>query len=375
MPEPFKIFFNKDLIAGMGKHLARAWPAFDRAGFVSAATKGLDALELKQRSAQITESMANFLPHDFEETAAILLASLAPLDEMDIGNTKVNVKGLDGWAVMPMSDYVGLHGLDHFDLAMTLQKQMTKRSSSEFGIRLLILENPQQALSIMSDWTRDPNQHVRRLVSEGTRPRLPWAMQLPLFVADPSPLLPLLEALKDDNSEYVRRSVANNLNDIAKDHPDIVAEVARKWLRNASKNRQKLVKHACRSLIKQGHKKTLAALGYRPPQVKLRELKVMTPRVIFGDALVFEAHLVSSAKQAQPLIIDYAIHHVKANGSTSPKMFKWKTLVLDENGSYAATRKHSIRKITTRVYYAGIHRVEILVNGVSLGSKDFELIM
>jgi len=375
MPEPFKNLFSRELIAGMGDHLARAWPGFDRSGFGSAAGQDLESLELKQRSAQITASMATFLPDDFEETATILRASLAPVDECDVNGNEVNRKGIDGWAVMPMADYVGLYGLDHFDLSMTLLKEMTKRSSSEFGIRYLINADPQRALSIVTQWTSDPDHHVRRLVSEGTRPRLPWAMRLPAFIADPKPLLPLLESLKDDESDYVRRSVANNLNDIAKDHPNIVASVAIRWMRKATKERQKLVRHACRTLIKQGHKKALSALGYGTPMVELKDLTILTPEVSFGDALSFELSLTSTSKQSLPLIIDYAIHHRKANGTTTPKVFKWKTITLEKMAAHTAIRKHGIRKITTRAYYPGTHRLELLINGVSFGCRDFELLM
>ena len=227
----------------------------------------------------------------------------------------------------------------------------------------------------MRGWMNDPCHHVRRLISEGTRPRLPWATQLPVFIADPSPLLPLLKALRDDESEYVRRSVANSFNDIAKDHPDVVAGIAHQWLQVASTNRRKLVRHACRSLVKQGHKKTLVALGYGHPDVELKHLSIATPRVTFGNALLFEISLVSRAEKSQPLIIDYAIHHRKANGRTTPKVFKWKTIELGKMASHAAKRKHSIRKITTRTYYPGTHRLEILINGVSFACTDFELVM
>jgi 3-methyladenine DNA glycosylase AlkC len=258
---------------------------------------------------------------------------------------------------------------------MTLLKEMTKRSSSEFGIRFLLIEDPERALSTMEKWTCDPSHHVRRLVSEGTRPRLPWAMRLPVFIEDPAPLLPLLESLRDDGSEYVRRSVANNLNDIAKDHPDVVAKVARKWLRKAGKDRERLVRHACRTLVKQGHKETLAALGYRPPEVNLESLRILTPTVSFGDALLFEVTLSSTSERSQPLIIDYAVHHRKANGATTPKVFKWKTITLAEKTSHTAKRKHGMRKITTRRYHPGEHRLEIIINGVSFGSWGFELEM
>ena len=375
MPEPFKNFFNTSLIAGMGEHLWKAWPGFDRDAFYSSAVSNLDALQLKQRSTQITEALAAFLPPDFEAAAGMLLASLTPDENLDVGSAVVDSRGLAGWAIMPMTHYVGLYGLGHFDLSMTLFKEMTKRFSSEFGIRFFLLERPERTLSVLKTWTTDPNRHVRRLVSEGTRPRLPWTMRLPAFIDDPAPILPLLEALKDDEEEYVRRSVANNLNDIAKDHADLVAEIAGRWLRDAGRDRVRLVRHGCRTLIKQGHRETLKALGYGPPAAELERLNIVTPRVIFGDALEFDLIVKSTASDPQPMIIDYAIHHRKANGRLAPKVFKWKTTILDPHALLTAKRKHPIREITTRVYYPGTHRLEILVNGVSLGSAPFELIM
>ncbi len=165
---------------------------------------------------------------------------------------------------MPMAHYVGLRGHDHFDLSMTLLKAFTKRFSSEFGIRFFLLDDPEQTLSVLKQWTKDEDKHVRRLVSEGSRPRLPWAMRLPLFIKDPAPVIVLLELLKDDNDEYVRRSVANNLNDIAKDHPSVVADIAGQWMQGADKQRQQLIRHACRTLIKQGNKKVLRVFGFKP---------------------------------------------------------------------------------------------------------------
>lgn len=375
MPEPFKNLLSETIIRGMSEHIARAWPEFNQAAFVVAAAKDLDTLELKERSTQITDSMATFLPDDFETAAAIMMASLAPDDGARIGDAQMNSQGIAGWAVMPMTYYVGLYGLNHIDLSLTLLKEMTKRSSSEFGIRFFLIEETERTLSVLESWTRDSNPHVRRLVSEGTRPRLPWAMRLPNFIDDPTPIIPLLETLKDDEEEYVRRSVANNLNDIAKDHPDVVAQIAGQWLKGANKNRKRLVRHACRTLIKQGHQGVLTALGYGPLDTKLEKLEILTPLVPFGDTLSFELYLTSTSERAQPLILDYAIHHRKANGSTTPKVFKWKTTTLEPRSTLTAKRKHAIRKITTRVYYPGTHRLEIFANGVSLGNEEFELIM
>ncbi len=276
---------------------------------------------------------------------------------------------------MPMTDYVGKHGIDDFDLGMEVQKELTKRGTSESGIRPFINRDQERALALLSQWASDPNYHVRRLVSEGSRPRLPWAMRLPALIADPNPLFPILHQLKDDAQEYVRRSVANNLNDIAKDHPDKVAKIAEKWLKNATPDRARLVRHACRTLVKQGHKPTLVVLGFKKPAVSLTQLNLLTPIVRFGEALSIEVCLASESAAKQDLVLDYVIHHRLANGKTSPKVFKWKTFTLEAGESWKSERKHRIKPITTRTYYAGSHGIEIQINGERLGFSNFELVM
>lgn len=375
MAEPFKNLFNKNIIIGMGQQFFKAWPEFDQAGFVTMAANNLDALELKERSNQITEALVAFLPKDYEFAAGVMLESLAPDECSDTGDMTMSDHGISGWAIMPMVDYVGLYGFGYFDLSMNLFKEMTKRSSSEFGIRFFLLADSERTLAVLKTWLNDPNQHVRRLVSECTRLRLPWAKRLPAYIKDPAPVISLLEALKDDEAEYVRRSVANNLNDIAKDHPGLVAQIAEKWLKDADKNRERLVRHACRTLIKQGHKNTLKALGYNDPSVKLRRLEVITPRVNFGEVLNFSISIVLTSELEQNLIIDYAIHHQKANGNTTPKIFKWKAIKPKPKAILTFKRKHAFKKITTRTYYPGTHRLEIFVNGVPFGTRDFELVM
>jgi len=375
MAEPFKNLFNRQVINGMAAHFKKQWPKFDAKGFAAAASKDLDALELKQRSDQITNAMIQYLPADFKKAGKIMLASLGtPLDD-DLSAGAVDDNGIAGWGVMPMVNYVGLHGGDHFELSMKLFKEMTKRSTSEFGIRYFLIQSPARTLAVLKKWTTDKNQHVRRLVSEGTRPRLPWAMNLSAFIEDPAPVIELLERLKDDEKEYVRRSVANNLNDIAKDHPDLVAKIATRWMKGASKERKKLVRHACRTLIKQGHQKTLKAMGYRAPEIRQASIKVLTPKVKFGSAVEFELSMRSDSARDQDLIVDYVIHHQKANGKTSPKVFKWKTTSLPAGETLNATKRHPIKKVTTRVYYPGVHTVEVMVNGVSVGSADFQLVI
>ncbi|MDH5611114.1 MAG: DNA alkylation repair protein [Gammaproteobacteria bacterium] len=375
MAEPFKNLLNKKVIEGIAGHFKKQWVDFDVNGFVTMATKNLDTLELKARTDRIAETMAEYLPADFEQAGNIMLASLGSPLVNDLSAGKIDDEGIAGWAIMPMTHYVGLHGHNHFDLSMMLFKEMTRRASAEFGIRFFLLKSPVKTLSVLKGWTKDKDRHVRRLVSEGIRPRLPWSMNLPLFIKDPSPVIEILELLKDDNEEYVRRSVANNLNDIAKDHPDLVAEIAARWLQDASQSRKKLIRHACRTLIKNGHKKTLAVLGYKPAKIKQVSIDMLTPVVMFGDALEFTLSMCSNAKSDQALMIDYIIHHQKANGSTSPKVFKWRTTTLPENKVLRSTKRHVIKKITTRVYYPGVHRVEVMINGVPMAAADFLLVM
>lgn len=376
MAEPFKNLLNKSVIEGMAEYFAPHCSSFDKKAFVADATNNLEALELKQRTDRIVEAMTAHLPDDFERAAAVVLASLNSSDDADHPN------GISGWAVIALTYYVGLQGKSkkHFKSSMTLLKAMTKLLSSEFGIRFFILEQPKETLAILKQWATDDDHNVRRLVSEGTRPRLPWGMRLQRFVDDPTPVIELLELLKDDESEYVRRSVANNLNDIAKDHPELVVDIAERWMqgennKGASKNRERLVRHACRTLIKEGNQEILAVFGYKPPAIREASIVINTPEVVFGGDLEFSLSINSSSTQKQALIIDYVIHHQKANGKTSPKVFKWKVTHLLSNKSLEITKKHAIKKITTRKYYPGTHRVEVMINGQSFGEASFELLM
>jgi 3-methyladenine DNA glycosylase AlkC len=373
MAEPFKNFYSVELIKQMGAHLARTDPNFDATGFIAMASKNLAALELKQRSSQIQQSLDHYLPTSFSAAVETLLASLHPETDVELSNRSMDERGIRGWAVMPMSELVGLRCEEDFDLALEAQKQLTKRFSSEFGIRYSILADPERALATIQGWTSDANYHVRRLASEGTRPRLPWAMQLPSLIADPTPAMPILEALKDDPSEYVRRSVANHLNDISKDHPDLVARIADKWMHKADAKRKKTVRHACRSLIKAGHPATLAALGYGEADIELSPIDVLTQTVTFGEALAFEAVLNSTSVKCQNLVIDYVIHFRKANGVTAPKVFKLKTMRLEPGARIRLSRRHPIRAITTRRYYNGLQAVELQINGKAYGQAEFEL--
>lgn len=376
MPEPFKNVFNAGLIEAMGRHFARQSSAFDSQLFAKTATDGLDQLEFKQRSDHITDALERFLPEDFRAACAILSGALHPQDDVDLSDQTTDDEGIRGWGILPMTEYVARKGLDDFDFSLDVLKDMTKRSTAEFAVRPFLAADPERAMHHVRQWARDDNYHVRRLASEGSRPRLPWGMRLNVFVDDPSPILPVLETLRDDKEDYVRRSVANNLNDIAKDHPDLVADIAGKWLSgNPDKNRERLVRHACRSLIKAGHRPTLKALGYGPPAVTLEALNLDRDTVQFGETLQISADLKSTHDDIQDLIVDYVVHHQKANGQTTPKVFKWATLRLAGGEKRQLEKSHVFKPITTRVYYSGEHVIEIQANGQSLGQRAFTLVM
>jgi len=268
--------------------------------------------------------------------------------------------------LLPVNQFIAARGTDHFDLGLDLLKALTPHFTAEFGIRPFIHRDQRRALAIISGWVDDPDQHVRRLASEGTRPRLPWAMRLTQLVRNPAPILPILSALMDDPEDYVRRSVANSLNDIAKDHPDMVAAFIAGQIEDASPERRRLLKHASRTLLKNGHAQALANFGFGSAASLACELRLPKPSVLFGEGLDFEIRLRNAGKASQSLMIDYAIHHVKADGSLSPKIFKWKTVTLAAGEHHVVQRRHAMRPITTRRYYPGEHRIAILINGLRL---------
>jgi 3-methyladenine DNA glycosylase AlkC len=373
MAEPFKNVFDRDLISMIGGHFAARDPVFDREGFEAMAGDGLEALEFKARSRRITSALEVHLPSDFARARRLIFDSLHPDVEAPIGGAS-DARGLRGWALMPVADFVAARGIGDFDASMDLLAEMTCRFTSEFAVRPFILANQPRAMAHVGRWALHANPHVRRLASEGSRPRLPWGVRLAPFVEDPSPLLPLLGTLRDDPSEYVRRSVANSLNDISKDHPDLMAEIAQDWLRGASPERSRLVRHACRTLVKRGHAGALAALGFGAAVIILDRITLATPQVTLGGALVFEVTLRSGEKRERSIALDYAIHHRKADGGRTPKVFKWKVLRLGAGETVRLSRKHPMRSVTTRVYRNGGHRVEVVANGVVLGGADFELV-
>jgi 3-methyladenine DNA glycosylase AlkC len=252
---------------------------------------------------------------------------------------------------------------------------MTKRFSAEGDLRTFIEVDYSRAMNILKRWSSDPNPHVRRLVSEGTRPRLPLTGRIRRFQQDPRPVITLLDRLKSDPSEYVRRSVANNINDISKDHPELAIDTLERWSRSKSDTAHKLVRHAARTLVKSGHPRAFALLGCAEDvAVHLRGLSVTPDRVRAGERIRFSFMIDSKAPDDQRLIIDYALHFVKANGSPLPKVFKLRSFTLPAGAQMEVSRSVLLKPTSGRRLYSGEHRIEILVNGRSIGSGKFLLL-
>lgn len=367
MAPKLKDYFDRGVVVSIARELRSAHHAFEEAAFVRECMKGLEALELTARGWHVADAMQRHLPQPFSNAARALLGSLPP----ESATTEL---GLGSLRYLPHVFFVARYGLFDFEASMQAQYELTKRFTSEFSIRAFLVKYPEATYERLLEWSKDPNVHVRRLVSEGTRPRLPWAPRLRAFQDDPRPVLALLELLKDDSERYVQRSVANNLNDIGKDHPDIAAEVCRRWSESAPPGRQWIVKHALRSLLKKGHQGALETLGVgRAPKVNVEQVRLTPARAKVGGELRFSFELESTSKREQELMVDYAVHFIKANGTSRPKVFKLKKLRLPASGRVELRGKISLKEMTTRRHHPGLHRIEVLVNGVARPLAEFEL--
>ena len=368
-PTLLKYFFNEDKVSHIGRDLLVAYPRFDLEGFIDMVMNDLDEQSLSERAWSITEAMRCFLPKYYEEVAAIFKKTFGPELHSD------RMEGMDGFYYMPFGNYVAKYGLDDFGLSIDLLREITIRFTSEFPIRPFLEKYPKRTLAVLNNWVNDPNVHVRRLVSEGSRPRLPWASRLREFQMDPTPVIQLLEKLKEDPELYVRRSVANNLNDIGKDHPELVIEVLTDWSRSKDLGTQWIIKHASRSLIKDGNSKALGLLGYDPNvNVELVDLQV-EDKVEMGDVLNFSFSILSKEKTSKDLMVDFVVHYMKANGKQAAKVFKLAKTKIRSGEDREFNKKVSFKPISTRKYYKGLHAIEIQVNGTRFGKGEFELIM
>jgi 3-methyladenine DNA glycosylase AlkC len=321
---------------------------------------GWPARELKQRMRHVTTVLHELIPGGYRDQLQVLLNAVP--------------HAARSFPALVFSDFVEAYGTADWDASVPALAVFTRLESAEFAIRPFIALQQERTLAHMFEWAGDADPAVRRLATEGCRPRLPWGMRLHALVADPTPILPILERLRNDPDESVRRSVANNLNDISKDHPEVVVELLRGWSPQPGSDLYKLARHALRTLLKRGDHGALGVLGFEPSaSVKLEALSMEPAAVTIGDTARLSFTLVSTLADPQPVMVDFAVHYVKADGSTSPKVFRLGSLVMDPGAPVSFSRKLSFRQMTTRVHRAGVHKVEVLANGAVAGSMEFEV--
>jgi len=345
--------------------LYAVYPAFDRQGFEIQALHQLHTRELKDRVRHIILVLASHLPDDFAKAAPILdsVAKVWPQE------TERNWSHYAAW---PLIDYVGEYGLDQPELGLAVLQKLTPLFTAEFAIRPFLEQHFELTRQQLLRWTRHGDEHVRRLASEGIRPRLPWARQLTTLRDDPSPIWPILERLKNDPSLYVRRSVANNLNDISKDHPEPLMEVCRRWLNDADPQTAWVVKHGLRTLVKQGKQDVYPLLGFSPTvEMEWATLSLSATHIHLGDTLELTLTLLS--KEASKLVLDYRIGFVGKEGRRRYKVFKWKTIATQKDTPLTLTKSQLFQPLSTRQLYPGLHLIECMLNGQVVARAEFEL--
>jgi 3-methyladenine DNA glycosylase AlkC len=369
MAEALKNYYGPDVPARIAGMITEVDSSFDQDAFLADALDGYQTLELTPRAWQIADALGRHLPQDYERAIETLIASLGPKLEV------AELTGMDVFVYLPHVFFVAKFGVDHFEPSMRAQYELTQRFTAEYSIRVFLERYPRQTLARLREWASDANVHVRRLVSEGTRPRLPWAPRLRAFQSDPRPVLELLDLLKEDPELLVRRSVANNLNDIGKDNPAALIEACRRWMKDATPDRSWLVRHALRSAVKRGDPEALELLGFLPATgIQVSKIRIAPAVASIGDSVTFTVDLSNEGSITMPLLIELRVHFVKSNGRSSPKVFALKELKLQPHGSARLTKEISIAQHTTRTHYPGEHRVEVLVNGRTIGTGVFDIV-
>lgn len=361
-----KDIYSPAFVENLVHALNEVVPGFDRAAFRKQVFHpAWPNLELKARMQHLADSMHTFMPDDFT-TAAPLVSAL-----LDVFR-KNRYLGV-GIEYMFIPEYIHRYGLDHLEISCQLMEQVTQFTSCEFAVRPFIIRYEKQMVRQLITWSLHASERVRRLASEGSRPRLPWAIAIPAFKKDPTPILPILENLRCDPSETVRRSVANNLNDIAKDNPEVVVKIVRSW-RSATRETDSLLRHASRTLLKRGHPEILKLYGLAPSDtLDVSAFRITDRNVAIGDKVVFSFAVTNKGSRSRTVRIEYFVHHLKKNGSTTKKIFKISERSLGPGERIQLNRSHPFKPITTRVFYPGTHAISIVINGREYSRKTFEL--
>ncbi|MFB1082511.1 DNA alkylation repair protein [Jeotgalibacillus sp. JSM ZJ347] len=362
MAAQLKDIYTKDFLLNFSRKVQSVYPAFYQADFInSIMDETWDELALKARTRRISEKLGEFLPDKYEDALDVLF---------NIADDCV------GFPYLFFPDFVAVYGQaeEHWDLSMTALENFTQKSSAEFAIRPFLLRDPDKVMNQMTTWAKHPNEHVRRLASEGCRPRLPWGESLPMFKKDPTPVLSVLEILKEDALLYVRKSVANNLNDISKDHPDLVLETARQWT-GKNPDTDWIIRHGCRTLIKHVNPEAMALFGYAMETTLTNHASISAQ----PDALTIgekcELHYQLTIRPGEPvyLRVEYAIDFIKTKGQTSRKSFLLSNKTVSGGAHLTGTRTHNWSDLTTRRHYPGEHRIVLLVNGQEVADTVLDI--
>lgn len=367
MAQRLKDSFDIRVVHRLAQEIAAEWASFDASAFRADALDGFEVMELMARGRHLALTLHRHLPPVYDEAVSILLKTLPVRVEPE--------GGMASFYFLPHTEFIRIYGSERharFATSMRALHALTQRFTAEFAIRPFLAKYPHETLAQLRQWTGDSSEHGRRLVSEGTRPRLPWAPRLTVFDDNPEPVLALLETLKDDPSAYVRRSVANHLNDIGKQHPAQLLAVAHAWFSDASAERRALVQHALRMLVKQGNSDALSILGYHGPSALTVTSHTISPmQVTIGERVMATVTVKNTTDVMQRAVLDLIVHFVKANGTTSAKVFKLSNVQLAGRDIATVRKSVSLAALTTRTPYPGIHRVELQINGVVMALGAF----
>nr|WP_121271395.1 DNA alkylation repair protein [Pedobacter schmidteae] len=359
--EPLKEMFNHEFYRHFASVFANTDKGFDAEAFVKTATSNLDELSLNGRLRNTSVILQQFLPQDFKKAVDVLYKASPYLRR--------------GYTGLVLPDFVALYGKANFDLSMEALRDFTQLGSSEFGIRQFLKTDPDKTLKVMEKWAEHDDHHVRRLASEGSRPRLPWSFKLEQIIKKPSLTTGILEKLKADDTLYVRKSVANHLNDISKDNTAYMLQLLKSW-DSSHPHTGWIIKHASRTLIKKGDQDSLSLFNFeKDVQLRLDNFGINTIHIKLGEELQFGFELSSLKDTPQKLVVDYAIHYTKASGEQSKKVFKLKEINLLPGQQLQFSKKQMFKDLTTRKHYSGQHHIEIMVNGKSYGKKEFDLVV
>ena len=360
-----KDIYSPEFYNRLSTVLQEVIPDFKKEVFISSIFNSeFSMMELKQRMRHTTLILNKFLPEKFADSFPILKKMMEKLREKGIGE--------DSLAYIFIPDYIEIYGIDDYENAIKSIEFTTQFITCEFGIRPFLIKYGDKLMHQMKTWSLHENHKVRRLASEGSRSKLPWAMAVPSLKKNPDLVIEILENLKNDTSEYVRRSVANNLNDIAKDHPEKVLEIAKKW-KGISKETDAIIKHGARTLLKQGHPEILKIYGLQSDNIEVENFKIITPRVKIGESLEFYFEIQNNNDSIQTVRLEYGIYYKKSKGHLAKKVFKISEKNYQPNECIKINRKQSFKIITTRVFYEGNHKLSIIVNGEEKCLKDFEI--